>query len=43
VRRALITVLVLLAATGAVIAEVIAEDLYCVDQAEQARGLMDGE
>jgi hypothetical protein len=35
----LIAVFALIAATGVV----IAEDLFWVDQAEQARGLMDGE
>jgi hypothetical protein len=43
-RRALIAVLTLIAATGlAATGVVIAEDLFWVDQAEQARGIMDGE
>jgi hypothetical protein len=43
VRRALIAVLTLIAATGiAATGVVVAEGLW-VDQAEQSRGLMDGE
>jgi hypothetical protein len=42
VRRAVIA-LILIAATGVAASGVIAEDLFWADQAEQARGLMDGQ